>query len=202
MAIQILRDIKGLRVQAIHPNDPEGKQLVDHLKRIGCFVETTWPIPEAYSDNVDLVLLTIEQEDRDGLLKLMKSRADSPPTVIAIVGYENPSTLSLLLESGALAVIERPLKPFGLLTQIALARSLWLERKEQARRLRKLERKLNGIQQIQKAKTILMANQGISEEEAFQTIRRQAMSKRVPMEEMASAIINANELLNFRADGA
>lgn len=202
MAIQILRDIKGLRVQAIHPNDAEGKQLVDHLKRIGCFVETTWPIPEAYSDNVDLVLLTIEQEDRDGLLKLMKSRSDSPPTVIAIVGYENPSTLSLLLESGALAVIERPLKPFGLLTQIALARSLWLERKEQARRLRKLERKLNGIQQIQKAKTILMANQGISEEEAFQTIRRQAMSKRVPMEEMASAIINANELLNFRADGA
>ncbi|GBD50526.1 ANTAR domain-containing response regulator [Methylopila sp. Yamaguchi] len=202
MAIQILRDIKGLRVQAIHPNDAEGKQLVDHLKRIGCFVETTWPIPDAYSDNVDLVLLTIEQEDRDGLLKLMKSRSDSPPTVIAIVGYENPSTLSLLLESGALAVIERPLKPFGLLTQIALARSLWLERKEQARRLRKLERKLNGIQQIQKAKTILMANQGISEEEAFQTIRRQAMSKRVPMEEMASAIINANELLNFRADGA
>ena len=202
MAIQILRDIKGLRVQAIHPNDPEGKQLVDHLKRIGCFVETTRPIPEAYSDNVDLVLLTIEQEDRDGLLKLMKSRADSPPTVVAIVGYENPSTLSLLLESGALAVIERPLKPFGLLTQIALARSLWLERKEQARRLRKLERKLNGIQQIQKAKTILMANQGVSEEEAFQTIRRQAMSKRVPMEEMASAIINANELLNFRADGA
>lgn len=202
MAIQILRDIKGLRVQAIHPNDPEGKQLVDHLKRIGCFVETTWPIPEAYSDNVDLVLLTIEQEDRDGLLKLMKSRADAPPTVIAIVGYENPSTLALLLESGALAVIERPLKPFGLLTQIALARSLWLERKEQARRLRKLERKLNGIQQIQKAKTILMANQGFSEEEAFQTIRRQAMSKRVPMEEMASAIINANELLNFRADGA
>jgi len=202
MAIQILRDIKGLRVQAIHPNDSEGKQLVDHLKRIGCFVETTWPIPEAYADTADLVLLTIEQEDRDGLLKLMKSRADSAPTVIAIVGYENPSTLSLLLESGALAVIERPLKPFGLLTQIALARSLWLERKEQARRLRKLERKLNGIQQIQKAKTILMANQGISEEEAFQTIRRQAMSKRVPMEEMASAIINANELLNFRADGA
>ncbi|GLK54008.1 AmiR/NasT family two-component response regulator [Methylopila capsulata] len=202
MAIQILRDIKGLRVQAIHPNDPEGKQLVDHLKRIGCFVETTWPIPEAYADNADVVLLTIEQEDRDGLLKLMRSRAEAPPTVIAIVGYENPSTLALLLESGALAVIERPIKPFGLLTQIALARSLWLERKEQARRLRKLERKLNGIQQIQKAKTILMANQGISEEEAFQTIRRQAMSKRVPMEEMASAIINANELLNFRADGA
>lgn len=202
MAIQILRDIKGLRVQAIHPNDAEGKQLVEHLKRIGCFVETVWPVPESFPENVDLILLAIEQEDRDAIQRLMKSRTDTTPTLIAIVGYENPATLALVLESDALAVVERPIKPFGLLTQIALARSLWLDRREQARRIRKLERKLTGLQQIQKAKAILMAGQGISEEEAFQSIRRQAMSKRVPMEEMATAIIHANELLNFRSDDA
>jgi AmiR/NasT family two-component response regulator len=202
MAIQILRDIKGLRVQAIHPNDAEGKQLVEQLKRIGCFVETTWPIPASFAENVDLVLLAMEQEDRDALQKLMKSRTETSPTLIAIVGYESPSALALVLESDVLAVIERPVKPFGLLTQIALARSLWLERREQARRVRKLERKLNGIQQIQKAKAILMASQSATEEEAFQSIRKQAMAKRVSMEEMATAIIRANDLLNFRPDDA
>ncbi|MFJ5488018.1 NUDIX domain-containing protein, partial [Hansschlegelia beijingensis] len=35
--------------------------------------------------------------------------SDKSPTVIAIVGYENPSTLALVLESGALAVVERGL---------------------------------------------------------------------------------------------
>ncbi|GLK66883.1 ANTAR domain-containing response regulator [Hansschlegelia plantiphila] len=202
MAIQILRDIKGLRVQVIHANDAEGQELVDHLKRIGCFVETTWPAPEVFAENVDLVLLAIEQEDRDALRKLFKSRSDASPTLIAIVGYENPSTLAIVLESGAFAVVERPVKPFGLLTQIALARTLWSERKDQDKRIRKLERKLTSIQQIQKAKSILIAGQGISEEEAYSSIRRQAMAKRVSMEEMATAIIRANELLNFRPDDA
>jgi AmiR/NasT family two-component response regulator len=202
MSIQILRDIKGLRVQVIHANDSDGQQLVDHLKRIGCFVETAWPAPESFSDNVDLILLSIEQEDRDALQKLFRSRTEPTPTLIAIVGYENPSTLALVLESGALAVVERPIKPFGLLTQIALARSLWSERREQIKKTRKLERKLTGIQQIQKAKTILMTSQAISEEDAYRSIRRQAMAKRVPMEEMATAIIRANELLNFRPDDA
>lgn len=202
MAIQLLRDIKGLRVLAIHPSDTEGRQLVDHMKRIGCFVETVWPIPEALPENVDLVLLAVEQEDRDALQRLIKTLTDASPTLIAIVGYENPATLALVLESGAFAVVERPIKPFGLLTQIALARSLWFDRKEQFRRIRKLERKLTGLQQIQKAKSILMASQNLTEDEAFQTIRRQAMSKRLPLEEMAVAIIRANELLNFKTNDA
>ncbi|GLK75045.1 transcription antitermination regulator [Methylopila jiangsuensis] len=200
MAIQILRDIKGLRVHAIHPSDAEGRQLVEHLRRIGCFVETAWPIPDSFPSAADVVLLAIEQEDRDALQKLLKTRQETSPTLIAIVGYENPATLALVLESGALAVVERPIKPFGLLTQIALARSLWFERRDQARRLRKLEQKLTGIQQIQKAKTILMASQNITEDEAFQSIRKQAMAKRVPMGELAAAIINANALLNFKSN--
>lgn len=202
MAIQILRDIRGLRVQVVHANDPEGQRLVEHLRRIGCLVEVSWPPPEALADQADLVLLSMDHDDRAVIQKLIKTRNDRSPALIAIVGYENPSTLAVVLESGALAVVERPIRPFGLLTQIALARSLWLERQEQIRRLRKLDRKLAGIQKIQKAKSILMAGQGLSEEEAYQSIRRQAMAKRIPMEEMAGAIIHAHELLNFNSNGA
>jgi two-component system, response regulator / RNA-binding antiterminator len=41
-----------------------------------------------------------------------------------------------------------------------------------------------------------MIAQGLTKEEAHQAIRRKAMSRRVPVEEMALAIINANDLLN------
>jgi len=104
-----------------------------------------------------------------------------------------------VLEIGALAVVERPVRPFGLLTNLTLARSLWLERAEHAKRLAKVERKLAGVQKIQKAKSILMGSQGLSEEEAYQIIRKQAMAKRVPMDEMAMAIINAHDLLNVQS---
>lgn len=197
MAIQILKDLRGLRVHVIHPPDEERGSLVEHLRRIGCMVEITWPVPADWPA-ADIVLLAIEQDTRPEIARLLKSDPDARPTLIAIVGYENPSTLQLVLESGAVAVVERPIRPFGLLTNLTIARSLWLEREEARRRVAKLERKLSGIQKIQKAKTILMESQGLSEEEAYQSIRRQAMAKRVPMEDMALAIINASELLNFR----
>lgn len=201
MAIEILRDLRGLRLHVIHPPNEEGGQLVEHLRRIGCMVDVCWPVPPDWPQNADIVLLAIEQDARESIQKLFKVSLESRPTVIAIVGYENPSTLQLVLESGAVAVIERPIRPFGLLTNLTIARSLWMERAENARKLRKLERKLSGIRKIQKAKVILMDGQGLSEEEAYETIRRQAMAKRMSMEELAHAIISANELLNFRSKG-
>jgi AmiR/NasT family two-component response regulator len=119
--------------------------------------------------------------------------------LIAIVGYEDPSTLQLVIEAGAVAVIERPIRPFGLLTNLTIARSLWLERRETGKKIHKLERKLSGLQRIQKAKAILMSGQGLSETDAYESIRRQAMAKRLSMDDMAAAIIHANELLQYRA---
>lgn len=199
MAIQILRDLRGLRVQVVHPPDNERVRLVEHLRRIGCMVETQWPVPESWAEGFDVVLLVIEHDFRDEIQRLVKSGDRPRPTLIAVVGYEDPSTLQLVLEVGAVAVIERPIRPFGLLTNLTIARSLWLEKRETEKRMRKLERKLAGLQRIQKAKAILMDGQGLSEAEAYESIRRQAMAKRLSMDDMAAAIIHANELLQYRA---
>jgi AmiR/NasT family two-component response regulator len=118
--------------------------------------------------------------------------------LVAIVDYENPSTLQLVLESRALAVTEKPIRPFGLLTTIILARTLWLERRKHRRDVQKLEAKLSGFHKIQRAKAILMHTQQLNEDEAHATIRKQAMSKRTSMEDIAIAIINANELLTTK----
>ncbi len=197
MAIQILRDLRGLRIQVIHPPDSEGLALVEQLRRIGCNCEPTWPLPEAINPIADVVLLSVDQESRDHVLKLVRGVQGKAPTLLAIVSYENPSTLQVVLECGALAVIDRPIRPFGLLTSLIIARALWLERQEAEKRIRKLERKLSGSNRISKAKAILMETQGLSEQDAYDNIRRQAMSKRLPMDEMAVAIINAHDLLNF-----
>ena len=130
------------------------------------------------------------------LLRRLFVRHDrSQPTVIGIVGYENPSTLQLVLEIGAHAVIERPIRPFGLLTQLVIARSLWLRQQDDGQRLHKLSRKLLGMRHIHRAQLILMAGQQLSEEAAYQTIRRQAMARRVPIEEAAAAVIHAHQAM-------
>lgn len=202
MALQILKELRGLRVQVIHPPDAERAGLVEHLGRIGCAVEVQWPVPAEWPASADLVLLAMEHDARVEIQKLIKAGGEGRQTLIAIVGYEDPTTLQLVLESGAVAVVERPIRPFGLLTNLTIARSLWLERRETEKRMRKLERKLTGIQKIQKAKSILMDAQALSEEDAYQSIRRQAMAKRISMDDMALAIINAHDLLNYRRKDA
>ena len=59
----------------------------------------------------------------------------------------------LVLEIGAHVVIERPVRLFSLLTQVATARTLWLQQQDAGRRppMWKLERRLAGIQKIQRA---------------------------------------------------
>ncbi len=129
MSIQILRDLRGLRVLVIHPPDTEGVDLVGHLRRIGCQVDAAWPIPDTM-DNADVVVLAIDHESKAPIQRLLRNFVGIPPTMIAVVGYEDPSILQLVLEARAHAVIERPVRPFGLLTQLTVARSLWLERQQ------------------------------------------------------------------------
>jgi AmiR/NasT family two-component response regulator len=198
VAIEILKELRGLKVAVIHPPDEDGVGLVDHLRRIGCAAEAQWPLPSSFAPGTDVALLAIDADNRSAVERLLKSHDARGPTLIAIVSYEDPRTLQMVIESGAQAVVERPVRPFGVLTSLILARSLWLKRAEAEKRIRQLERKIAGMQKTQKAKTILMTSQGLSEDEAYATIRRQAMTKRVPIEDMAASIINAYELLNGR----
>jgi AmiR/NasT family two-component response regulator len=198
--VQILRDLKGLRIQVIHAPDDQGRALVEHLDRIGCRCEATWPLPLSFNAHADVVFISIDQESRREIQKLCDPTHKLAPTLIAVTSYEDPGTLQTVLECGALAVVERPIRAFGLLTNLTIARSLWIERQELNKRVGKLERKLSANNKIQKAKGILMESQGLNEPEAHETIRQQAMAKRISMDDLAGAIINAHELLTVRVD--
>jgi AmiR/NasT family two-component response regulator len=66
-----------------------------------------------------------------------------------------------------------------------------------ARRLKKVEAKLLGVRHIADAKAILMKSHHVSETEAYDLIRDQAMAKRTTTEEVAMAIVEAHELLSL-----
>ncbi|SFO84063.1 MULTISPECIES: ANTAR domain-containing response regulator [unclassified Variovorax] len=196
MTISLLRELPELKIVVVHPPDEEGDALVSHLRRVGCMVSMAWPMPATVPPNVDVLFLLVEGESRQATEALLKSMPRPEPTVIAIVNYEDPTTLQLVLESAAFAVVQKPIKPFGLLAHLVTARSLWAERQAMLKENRKLRRKITSDQAMSRAKTILMASKGISEGEAYQAIRAQAMAKRLSMEQIASSIINMETLLH------
>lgn len=195
MSFALLKDLRHLNVTVIHPLDPDGERLVEHLRRIGCTAHLLWPVPAALPKGCDVVFLAMEAEAREEIARLLKAMPNPAPTMLAVVSYENPAMLQMVLESGALSVIERPIRPFGLLTNLAIARNLWLQHQRLQKEARKYKRKLMGDQTVARAKAILMATNKISEQDAYTRLRETAMARRLPIDEIAKAVIDSESLL-------
>lgn len=192
---ELLKDLRSLRVAVFHPRDNDGEQLIRQLQRIGCQVQAFWPLTAELNEPFDVAFLAVNPETITLDLPWIKS--DDAPIRVAVVNYENPTIVDGMLRLGASAVIATPIRSFGVLSTLILARQLAGDLRLQRKRVAKLETKLQSIRKITDAKSVLMNSRKISEEDAYAVIRDQAMVKRVTIEEIATAIVNANEILSM-----
>ncbi|MBL8488821.1 MAG: ANTAR domain-containing protein [Rhodocyclaceae bacterium] len=191
---ELLKDLRTLKAAVFHPQDNDGESLTRQLQRIGCQTQAYWPPPQELPEAVDVVFLAVNPESIR--LDLPWTRAETAPTLVAVVNYENPTVVDGMLKLGASAVLAAPIRSFGVLSALVLARQVSGELRRERKRVEKLESKLRSMRQVADAKQILMKTRDISEEAAYSIMRDQAMAKRVPVEEIAVAIVNANEILS------
>ena len=192
---RLLHNLRSLQVVVFHPDDPDGQELIAQLRRIGCQVKAFWPPLEKLPDEVGLIFFCVRPEVLAHELSWMK-RDDLPP-VVAVVNYENPLTIEAVLRLDAWAVIPAPVKSFGVMTSMVVALNQAGIARERVKYVTKLEQRLAGLRKIAKAKQVLMQGRNIGEEEAYKLIREQAMAKRLTTEQIADAIIKANDILGF-----
>jgi len=189
---RLIEDLRGARVLVVHPRDAEGDALIDQLKRICCNVHGIWPPPAQIPGDIDTLFHLVEAGDAPTLGNLPP---DSGPTVIAIVDYENPTVLRRLLDSNAHGVVNKPIRPFGILSSLVLARSQHGYVRRLDAKVRKLEETLKARRDVDKAVKILVALKGVGEAEAYELIREQATQRRLSMAQIAATIIGAQDLL-------
>ena len=189
---RLIEDLRGARVLVIHPRDAEGEALIDQLKRIGCNVRGVWPPPTNIPQDIDTVFQIVDSS-QDTVFPA--SSNDHPLTLVAIVDYENPTILKRLLDSNAHGVVNKPIRSFGILSSLVLARSLRGYTRRLEGKVQKLEETLKARRDVDRAAKILVGLKKISEFEAYELIRQQATQKRLTMAEIAVSIINAQEML-------
>src|SRR6267154_1465643 len=115
---RLIEDLRGARVLVVHPRDVEGDALIDQLKRIGCNVRGMWPPPAELPNDVDTVFHLVETAETPAFVA---SASEDGPTFVAIVDYENPTVLKRLLDSNAHGVVNKPIRPSGVLSTMGLA---------------------------------------------------------------------------------
>ena len=188
---RLIDDLRGARVLVVHPRDAEGDALIDQLKRIGCNVRGMWPPPAEIPRDVDTVFHFVEAAETPAFTA---SATDDGPTFLAIIDYENPTVLKRLLDSNAHGVVNKPIRPYGILSSLVLARSVHGYTRRLEGKVQKLEETLKARRDVDRAVKILVALKQIDEAEAYELIRYQATQKRLSMAQIAATIIGAQEV--------
>ena len=192
---RLLRELRSLRVLVFHPDDQDGQELIGQLGRIGCQVKAFWPPLDKLTEEADLIFFAMRPEILS--MDLPWLRKEGLPPMIPVVNYENPVIVEAVLQLNAYGVIASPVKASGLLTAIAVAVNQAEKTRTREKYVGRLEQRLTAQRKLAKAKAILMHTRNMSEEEAYNLIRNRAMTKRMTTEEIADAVIKANEILGF-----
>jgi AmiR/NasT family two-component response regulator len=188
---RLLDELRGARVLVVHPQDTEGEALIDQLRRIGCKVSGMWPPPRELPRDVDTAFVLVEAGETPALAA---SVSEDGPTFVAIVDYENPTMLKRLLDSNAHGVVNKPIRSFGILSSLVLARSMHGYTRRLEKKVQKLEETLKARRDVDKAVKILVELKKISESDAYELIRQQATEKRLSMAQIAVTIVGAQDV--------
>lgn len=137
----------------------------------------------------DLVILDIQMPVLDGLSAAEQIAAARIAPVIVLTAFSQRELVERARDAGAMAYLVKPFSKNDLVPAIEVARGRFAEMAALDDEVRTLAERLETRKVVERAKGLLMQQQGITEAEAFRLIQRQAMNQRTSMKELAEALL-------------
>ena len=150
----------------------------------------------------DLVILDIQMPVLDGLSAAEQIASARIAPVIVLTAFSQRELVERARDAGAMAYLVKPFSKNDLVPAIEVARARFSEMTALDSEVRTLEERLETRKVVEKAKGLLMAEQGISEAEAFRWIQRTAMNQRTSMKALAQSIVDAGAVADAVDEGA
>jgi AmiR/NasT family two-component response regulator len=150
----------------------------------------------------DLVILDIQMPVLDGLSAAEQIAGARIAPVIVLTAFSQRELVERARDAGAMAYLVKPFSKNDLVPAIEVARARFSEMTALDSEVRTLEERLETRKIVEKAKGLLMAEQGISEAEAFRWIQRTAMNQRTSMKALAQSIVDAGAVADVVDEGA
>ncbi len=143
----------------------------------------------------DVIIVDLESPDRDTLEHMHTISRDQPRPIVMFAEDQDSSAIHKAIKAGVSAYIvdglnSKRVKP---VMEVAIARF----REYQALRdeLKRTKVSLEERKLLDRAKALLIKRQGMSEEEAYQALRKLAMDRGIKLVEAARNIISVLDLL-------
>lgn len=189
-----MRNIKSIRVLLVQPPSQDRDTLRRHLKRVGFLTEVNWPPSPQIFEMSDVVFVAFRAVTEAGAR--LRWNIDAPPAaMVALLDYENPAVVKEAVRLGAHAVLGLPIRSFGAVANVFIALQNFERQNQLNDTLKRLKARIEGDKMMSRAKDVLIRTGGMTEEEAYKSLRSQAMNKRVSLHEIAKSIVNAEGIL-------
>lgn len=182
----------ALHIAVVCDRDTEGDRLIRLLQRTRATVTHIWPAPEQIPTDVDAVY-SVLLRDLPRRLPWLPGMASAALTVI--LPQSGSVDLTLLRNSAPHSVLHSPVTEISVEVSLMMAREHFGYESRLNARIEKLDDNLRTMRAVERAKAILMKHRGMVEDEAYHYLRLQAMSKRVSIGALSTAIIDSQELL-------
>ena len=137
----------------------------------------------------DVVLIEIESPRRD-MLEQLSTLRDRRPTPVAVFCQNGQAqSIHAAVESGVCAYVVEGIQPDQVKPAIGLAMSTFRAFNQLRQQVDAAKQQLDDRKRIDKAKRVLMSKHNLSEEKAFQTIKKLAMDRQRKLSDAADDIV-------------
>ncbi|KAA8734836.1 ANTAR domain-containing protein [Acinetobacter qingfengensis] len=145
--------------------------------------------------NADVILLDMDNPHRD-IIENCVNQFDLP--TVLFTKNSQKTTIKNAIDAGVTAYIVDGIEPEKLETILEISIEQFKKHKKLEKDLKETKTKLADRKDIEKAKVLLMQLHQLSEDAAFQLLRKSSMSHRMTLGEMARRLLDAQELLNHQ----
>jgi two-component system, response regulator PdtaR len=157
-------------------------------------------VDQATALRPDLVILDIQMPVLDGLSAAEQIASSRVAPVIVLTAFSQRELVERARDAGAMAYLVKPFTKNDLVPAIEVARARFAELAALDGEVRTLEERLEARKVVERAKGKLMADEGMTEAEAFRWIQRKAMNERTSMKALAQRILEPEAATEASAD--
>jgi two-component system, response regulator PdtaR len=143
----------------------------------------------ARSEEPDLAVLDVKMPRLDGIEAARRILDERPIPIVMLTAYGQDELVSRAVEAGVFGYLVKPFREADLLPAIKAARARHEELAALREEAESLAEALAARKSIERAKGLLMAKEGMSEQEAFERLRRASQLAGRPLKVVAEALI-------------
>jgi response regulator NasT len=136
----------------------------------------------------DVIVMDVRMPRLDGIDAAERILEHRSVPIVLLTGYGQDDLIERAVDAGVFAFLTKPFEEANLISALHTARARHSEFAELQLQTRSLFEALEARKVIERAKGILMAKEGISEDEAFARLRRASQNSGRPMKLIAEAL--------------